>query len=74
MNERDIDRMIEDARKIADRIADGHWSPDAEVIRKLCTSRAMARETNKRLAADNRKLRADFERVCEDLNRLRGGS
>jgi hypothetical protein len=61
MTENDIDRLIAEARKIADGMAEGGWNANAETIRSLCRSRAGARETNRRLASDNRVLRAEIE-------------
>lgn len=66
MYERDIDRMIESAREIAEELSAKGRTQEAEVIRSLCRSRVAARETNKRLAADNRALRQDYERLCGD--------
>jgi len=63
---RDVDRMIERARDAAEYFWAIGMRAEAETIRSLCRSRVAARETNRRLAADNRKLRQDFEKLCAD--------
>lgn len=57
MNERDIDRLIKRAREIADFLDLEDMNLMAADIRRLATSRAQARETNRRLWSDNQDLR-----------------
>ncbi len=57
MTDRDIDRLIEAARAVAARLDMQGDHTAADTIRRLATSRTASRETNRRLAADNRILR-----------------
>ena len=56
MNDRDIDRMITEARTLAARLDAEGARADAALIRRLARSRAAAREANRRLYQDNRAL------------------
>lgn len=57
MNERDLESLIAAARALADRL-DAEGSKDAgALVRRLANSRVQARETNRRLYADNLALR-----------------
>lgn len=67
MNERDIDKLIENAREIAEELWAVGRMREAETIRRLCASRVQSRETNRRLHRDNLALRRDYEKLCGDL-------
>lgn len=59
MNERDIDRLIAAARALADRLEAAGDRDGAAVVRKLCNSRVMSRETNRRMWRDNQQMRRE---------------
>lgn len=57
MNDRDIDALLAAGRRVADQLERDCQPIEAEIVRLLCRSRSAARETNRRLYADNAVLR-----------------